>query len=346
MEAAQGRVMGRRPKSPNAIPRLRVRTRGRKNWYYYDHGGKPRREEALGSDYGLAIKRWAEIEHASKERSSEVITFRYVADAYRREIVPRKAPRTQRDNLRELAKLIEFFDDPPGPLDAIKPQHVHQYMTWRSAPIRANREKALLSHLWNFARRKGYTDLPNPCAGIAGNTERGRDAYIDDATYRAVWTCADEPLRDAMDVAYLTGQRPADVLRMQAGDIRDGALEVRQAKTGAKLRIAVQGELADVLARIAARKRGYAVHSLRLIVDEDGQPLGKDAMRYRFDAARAAAGVDPATFQFRDLRAKAATDKADASDSRQAQRQLGHASIVMTEHYIRARRGAKVEPTR
>ncbi len=51
-------------------------------------------------------------------------------------------------------------------------------------------------------------------------------------------------------------------------------------------------------------------------------------------------------FQFRDLRAKAATDKAEAQDMRQAQRQLGHASVVMTEAYVRARRGDKVTPTR
>ncbi|MBE0268443.1 tyrosine-type recombinase/integrase, partial [Xylella fastidiosa subsp. multiplex] len=51
--------------------------------------------------------------------------------------------------------------------------------------------------------------------------------------------------------------------------------------------------------------------------------------------------------QFRDLRAKAATDKADlAGDMRQAQAQLGHASVTMTEHYVRKRKGAKVTPTR
>jgi hypothetical protein len=33
---------------------------------------------------------------------------------------------------------------------------------------------------------------------------------------------ANEPLRDAMDWAYLTGQRPADTLRMTAHDIIDG----------------------------------------------------------------------------------------------------------------------------
>jgi integrase len=60
---------------------------------------------------------------------------------------------------------------------------------------------------------------------------------------------------------------------------------------------------------------------------------------------RAAAKID--CVQLRDLRAKAGTDKAESSgDVRAAQRQLGHTSVVMTEHYIRARRGAKTTPTK
>ena len=51
--------MGRKSSRAGAIPHLRVRRKGRKTFYYYDHGGKPRREEPLGSDYGRAIQRWA-----------------------------------------------------------------------------------------------------------------------------------------------------------------------------------------------------------------------------------------------------------------------------------------------
>lgn len=50
---------------------------------------------------------------------------------------------------------------------------------------------------------------------------------------------------------------------------------------------------------------------------------------------------------FRDRRAKAATDKADFSgEIRQAQKPLGRTTIGMTEHYVRARRGEKVRPTK
>lgn len=337
--------MGRRPKSPNAVPHLRVRKRGAKRYYLYDHGGKPRHEESLGCDYALAIKRWAELEGASQKLVREVTTFRHVSDRYRVEVIPTKAPRTQRDNVKELGKLLAFFDDPPGPLDAIEPIHVKQYMRWRKdAPIRATREKALLSHIWNWAREQGYTAKPNPCAGIKGKSA-GRDVYIEDDAYAAIWAAADNTVRDAMDLAYLTGQRPADVLRMAETDIRDGTLPIRQGKTGKKLRMPVAGELATVIDRIKARKQSMPIYNTRLVVTGRGRSIGVHALSERFRKARKAACVTGV--QFKDIRAKAATDKAETShDVRQAQRQMGHTSVTTTELYIRNRRGDKVTPTR
>jgi len=54
----------------------------------------------------------------------------------------------------------------------------------------ANREKALFFHIWNYARDKGITNLPNPCADIKGFKEAGRDAYIVDQAFSAVWEAA------------------------------------------------------------------------------------------------------------------------------------------------------------
>ena len=57
MAAQEGLVaMARKPTNPGSIPRLRKRLRPRgKIYYFYDAGGKPRKEIALGSDYGAAI---------------------------------------------------------------------------------------------------------------------------------------------------------------------------------------------------------------------------------------------------------------------------------------------------
>lgn len=46
-------------------------------------------------------------------------------EQYRAEVIPTKAERTQRDDGYELAHLLEFFDDPPAPLESIEPKHVH-----------------------------------------------------------------------------------------------------------------------------------------------------------------------------------------------------------------------------
>lgn len=287
------------------------------------------------------------------------ITFRDVAERYQREVLPTKAMRTQKDNLSELANLLQFFDNPPAPLEAIEPVHVRQYLDWRgqTAKVRANREKALLSHIWNFARERGITALPNPCRGVKGFTESGRDTYIEDEVLAAVREAGSQPLRDAIDLAYLTGQRPADVLRMSATDIRDGVLHVRQGKTGTVLRMLTAGpdgqanELGQLLQRLGEAKRARRVADIALVCGANGMRMTPSALDNAFDRARAKAiTAHPKladrikAFQFRDLRAKAGTDKADSAGLLEAQRQLGHASVTMTEHYVRL--GTKVSPTR
>ncbi|WP_196489383.1 hypothetical protein [Burkholderia territorii] len=61
--------------------------------------------------------------------------------------------------------------------------------------------------------------------------------YVEDDLFQKVWNAADQPLRDAMDLAYLTGQRPADTLKFDERDIKDGELWVEQGKRGKRLRI-------------------------------------------------------------------------------------------------------------
>ena len=141
-----------------------------------------------------------------------------------------------------------------------------------------------------------------------------------------------------MDLALLTGQRPADVLKLKRIDIRDGALWIVQNKTGASLGIEITGELAGTIARINERPRSAI--SVYLIQDENGQPLSSFALRSRFEKARTLAGVD---FQFRDITAKSATDTGNLAHS---QKLLGHKNREMTEHYVKARIGERVKPLR
>ena len=264
--------------------------------------------------------------------------FSVVAKRYVREMYSSKSVRTRKYNDKELANLLKVFGHVP--IDAIAPMHIRECMDIRgqAAKVRANREKALLSHIFNKAREWGYTSLQNPCQGVKGFKETGRSRYITDVEFDQVKAHAHFTVIDAMDLALLTGQRPADVLKLKRADIRDGALWIVQNKTGQRLGVEVTGELAAVITRIAERPR-QAI-SAWLIQDENGQPLTQCTLRSRFDKARLLAKVD---FQFRDIRAKAATDTGDLAHS---QTLLGHKNRDMTEHYVKARVGERVKPLR
>lgn len=320
----------RRQKNLNLPPRMHEKA-GR---FYHVSSSVPRKWTPLGSDINEARRKWAEVE--SEPVDTQDKTFAVVARRYVAEVLPTKSPRTRSGNMKELDNLLAVFGQVS--IDAITPQHVRQYLDVRgeTAKVRANREKALLSHIINKAREWGYSNAANPCAGVRGFKEKGRDVYVTDEAFMAVYAAAHPTLQDAMDIAYLTGQRPADVRKIKRSDIRDGYLHIVQNKTGAHLRIAVEGELRRVIERINGRPK--KVTGLYLIQDESGRALTQDAMRSRFDKARETAGV---SFQFRDLRAKAASDTGDLGHS---QKLLGHRSRDMTEHYVRKRIGEAVQP--
>ena len=210
-----------------------------------------------------------------------------------------------------------------------------------------------------MAREWGITNIENPASGVRKNKERPRDFYASPEIWDAVYKEAPSELRDAMDLAYLTGQRPADVLSMRASDIVDGYLQVAQGKTSKKLRIRLLGDDANnglglLIERLIEQRKARAVRNPYLITTEDGRNVTKAMLRLRFDDARKvaaaqaiehqdsvlAAGIKQ--FQFRDIRPKAASE---ISDLGHASRLLGHTDKRITETVYR-HIGEIVEPTR
>jgi integrase len=323
--------------------------------FYYNgrsENGK-RIEIALGSNLNEAKRKWAELECAPAPIETGIMKM--IFDRYEREIFPGKALSTQRDNRDSFKQLRIVFD--AAPVDAITPQHIAQYRDKRTAKVRANREITLLSHVFNLAREWGYTAQENPCKGVRKNKEEPRDFYADPEIWNAVYGESCVELQDAMDVAYLSGQRPADVRKMMMTDIRDGALQVKQGKTKKFLRIILdqdgtRSELGLVIDRVMARPR--KVRSLFLVATPTGEPLNKAMLRRRFDAARATAaekaiaegkielGARIKLFQFRDIRPKAASEIGDSGD---ASKLLGHTKQQITQKVYR-RIGESVKPTR
>lgn len=311
--------MGRRRQSKHHLPPLMLERNGR---FYYGRNGL-----ALGDDFPDALRKYADLHKITRG----VETFAQIAGEYLSKGTGKLARKTLAEYERQVPILVRVFGN--CRLDQIRPVHVRRYLTERGDTIAAVREKALLQGIITWARNVGIYDGANPCAGIRGRKSK-RTRYVTDAELQAVLAVADPMLRDFLELAYLTGQRPSDVLRMRRADVRDGTLCVDQGKTGAKVRIAVVGPLEAVLERLT----GYPVASLYLVRDERGQRLTLSALRKRFWIARATAGVD---WQIRDLRAKAASD---LDTAQKAQALLGHTSASTTDGYIRARVGQVVSP--
>ncbi len=344
-------IMGRKPTvNLNLPPHMRKRVQRSGKVYYYLRTGAPRKEIPLGPDFILALKKYTEL-HAIDAPRRDVV-FSDVILKYRAESLPKLGKATIATQTSDIKHIEAFFKD--APLDQIEPMHINEFLNkHRNMPTTANRCKRLVSTMWNQARGWGYTSLPNPCAGIKGYNLGQREVYVTDTVMKAVWDAGTEPLRDALDLAYLSGQRPSDALKTSEHDVQEGFLFVRQGKVkGKKLRIAIIGELAALLDRIRTRKNGYKIHHTSLLVNLQGGALTKAVLRNHFEAAREAAAIqhpeladEIRAMWFYDLRAKAADDTADDRGEQEASNLLGHESVRTTQrHYLR--RGRKVKPTK
>jgi len=145
-----------------------------------------------------------------------------VFERYIRDILPKLAPGSQKTNLSYTRQLQKTFGS--APIESITPHHIARYRDAKTAKVAANREITILSHVFNLAREWGYTSRENPVRGVSKNKEEACDYHIEKDVWDAVYSEAERVLKDAMDVAYYSGQRPGGVLKMRETDIRDGML--------------------------------------------------------------------------------------------------------------------------
>ncbi len=194
--------MGRRRQSNFDDP-PRFHKKGRV-WYHVS-GALPRVWTKLSDDRAEALRLWARREGVREDDSSKL--FSVIAKRYVRDVYPTKAIRTRKDNDKELTHLLRVFGHMA--IDAIMPVHVRQYLDLRGqdAKVRANREKALLSHIFNKAREWGYTAAQNPCQGVRGFKEVGRTRYVTNDEFDLVKAQAHFTVIDAMDLALLVSVR-------------------------------------------------------------------------------------------------------------------------------------------
>ncbi|MGH8654187.1 MAG: tyrosine-type recombinase/integrase [Gammaproteobacteria bacterium] len=323
--------MGRRRKHRRDLPQ-RV---------YFDHGsyffvpGKGGKVN-LGREFVQAMARWAEI----VGRPAHINTMSEIMDRYMREVAPLKSACTFRYNVEEIRNLRKVFGH-MRPED-IMPPHIYAYMDERKAPVRANREKALLSHVFQYAIRWGVAK-ENPCRQVSRNPEKPRNRYVTDDELDLFLSVCPPFLQAYVGLKRLTGLRCGDMLSIKLSDLIDEGLIVTQNKTGTRLLYGWARELraaVDVVTRLPRPVRG-----MHLFCTRRGQPYTPTGFRSIWQRAMAkavATGLE--RFTEHDLRAKVITDARELGQD--AQRIAGHKSSAMTDRYVKVRTVERVDPLR
>lgn len=225
----------------------------------------------------------------------------------------------------------------------IKPLHIYKFLDIRGkiAPIRANREKALLSHVFTLAIRWGIVE-DNPCKHVQRIPEQRRDRYVTDEEFLAVKNLATDSMRNIMDFAYVTGLRQLDILKLKKADISDDGIYILVNKTKTKLLIEWSEQLRKIVNE--AKQQSQQIHSEYLFANSFGKQYTSSGFRTMWGRLMSKAlqqNVITERFHFHDLRRKTATDLDKKHGLEQARKLLGHTDQKMTSVYISGTRRVK-----
>jgi len=337
----------------DTLPDKMIVNRGKKKDTYYlrstDSEGK-RKKIPLGHDYPEALRKYSEI------MSTGTVVAKTLCDiweSYKRSengLLMREVS-TQKDYERSWSKVAQAYGN--YPLETIQTYHVRQYLDHRKGKVRANREIALMSILFNYARNYHGFNGFNPCFKIKRNKEIGRRKYIEKWEYEKIYSCADQSLKNILDMMLYTGQRVSDVLNFKYGDIKRNVdltkiymydqtlasdmcgqthadvLFCENTKTGKDIDLIITGEFKVIMDRILNARKESKISSLYLLPNDKGGRMSRDTLAGKFKLARSKAGYRSFEIQMRDLRHKSATDDSLTS----ANVRLAHTTIGMTEKY-------------
>lgn len=174
--------------------------------------------------------------------------------------------RTQNDYTIYSGPLLKVFSGVH--VAAIRPAHIARYLRKEraSAPVRANREKALLSNLMNLAIEQGLIDV-NPCKQVKRNKETPRDVSPEPELLQRFinWLSGQTPQRRiiamAAEYASLAGNRKIEFLDLVWPQIDEakGVIRVRRAKQRrgkvVMEEIMITPKMADLIQRLKEVKK-------------------------------------------------------------------------------------------
>lgn len=301
--------MGRKRKHNTDMPQ---RVYASKGWWFYVPKAGSQVKLAKLENKAAALRAYADLMDATPASG----TIGELLDRYAREVLPSKAPKTAKDQLPQIDRLKAVFG--AMTLASLLSTHIAEYLDGHPAKVSANREIALLSHAYTKAIRWGLCQN-NPCRGVERNREKPRERYIEHDEFIAVLESAPAAVAVMMSLAYLTGQREGDLLKLKRASITAEGTPFRQGKTGKKLNVSWSPALAWTMEQ-ANKLPSAGISSFWVVCQRDGQPYSESGFQTAWQKHIRKChetGLIAERFTFHDIRAKAGSDAKDG-------RLLGH----------------------
>lgn len=298
----------------------------------------------------------------------ELITIGQALDRYALEVVPTKAPKNQKQNLRAIERLRQVFGHMP--LAGFRPHHAYRYRDERGrvAATAANRELEVLSHLFTKCFEWGVPLTTHPMmeGKFRKLPRKARERIIEDWEIEEIakleppkfGRSAIPMLKAYVALKVVSGRRRVEILRLKTTDLLPNGVRwtlAKQRQSGTKhlitkwtpeLRAAIDAALAARPIGKRRSKKHYkptADISPWIFCKADGTPYltedgdqsdGFQSVWTRFMNALIKNTKITERFHDSDLRAKAAQRTGDVA---KAQKLLAHTTPQTTrKHYYRA----------
>ena len=316
---------------------------------------------------------YLQLAQLEREKVADDRMAALIAD-WQTDVMPRHSAKTQKDDIARCTVIADAFAEFRA--GQVRTPDVSTFLaTWRDKPRTHNAYRALVRELMRYAIERGYRN-DQPVDHIRTMATPPRHRYITDSELRRVKVAAirgddgrttrsGRMICAFLDVMYLTGQRPSDVLALRwerdpddpdAPHVTNAGLAFRPSKTrqstgeavliqwSARLRDAVRRVQVLQAERLMAKRAEQRVVSGYLFTTIGGQQLSYFGASSAWQRAVRRAGI--ADVELRDLRAKALTDK-EAAEGMGAARKMGaHSTESQTADYVRRRLPTKTGATR
>jgi integrase len=161
---------------------------------------------------------------------------------------------------------------------------------WAATPRKADYVVQVLSALFRWLERNGrFPRGANPAHDIPKLWKGGQHAEVIWTREEVErWQSAPGPIRDAFNLARLTGLRRGDLVKLPRGACGPSAILWKTSKSGRVIRIPYTPALKELIRAILGRNEGVTV-----LVNSHGRPWQESALNWGFNKARTKLGLPP-----------------------------------------------------